>query len=133
MPRLEQIVFAIDKNHDAHIVSKFMRHMDTQRAMGKADSPMVQCIGAWTDLEGKTHMEPSYMVSTRDFDKHVRGSGYVDDQVCFLVIPGDTRQPCVLQFPDGTHEALRPMKKITSTEGVTDWTYVVETGEYFTC
>ena len=132
MPRLEQIVFAIDKNHDAHVVSKFMRHMDTQRAMGKTDGPIVQCIGSWTDAEGKVHMEPSYMVSTRDFDKHVKESGYVSNQVCFLAIPGDTSQPCALVFPDGTHEALGPMRKITSTEGVSNWTYVIETGDYFT-
>jgi len=132
MPRLEQIVFAIDKNYDAHTVSKFMRHMDTQRAMGRAD-PVVQCIGAWTGEEGETYMEPSYMVSTRDFDKHVKDSGYVDDQVCFLVIPGDTRQPCALRYPDGSREALSPMRKIASTQGVTNWTYVIETGGCFTC
>ena len=132
MSRLEQIVFAIDKNYDAHTVSKFMRYMDTQRAMGRAD-PVVQCIGAWTDEEGETYLEPSYMVSTCDFDKHVKDSGYVDDQVCFLVIPGDTRQPCALRYPDGSQEALSPMRKITSTLGVTNWTYVIETGGYFTC
>lgn len=133
MSYLEKVVFAIDNNADTHVVAKFMRLMDTKRVMGDMKGKMVQCIGMWTDGEGRRHMEPSYMVDARDYYEIVAPSGYVALQQCVLKVPGDTRQPCTLEFPGGLTFGLKPMREIDDTDGVTDWTYVIETGRYFTC
>jgi len=129
----EKVIFAIDGNTDTHVVAKFMRLMDTKRVMGDMQGTMVQCIGAWTNDDGKVVMEPSYMVNADDYYQIVKPSGYVDHQECVLKVPGDTRQPCSLEFQGGLTLGLNPMKQIDSTDGVTDWTYVIETGRYFTC
>lgn len=129
----EKVIFAIDGNTDTHIVAKFMRLMDTRRALGDLQGRVVQCIGSWTDGDGKVVMEPSYMMDAKDYYQYVQPSGYVDHQDCVLKVPGDTRQPCSLEFQGGLTLGLKPMKQIDSTDGVTDWTYVVETGRYFKC
>jgi hypothetical protein len=129
----EKVIFAIDGNTDTHIVAKFMRLMDTRRALGDLQGRVVQCIGMWTDGEGRRHMEPSYMVDARDYYQIVKPSGYVDHQECALKVPGDTRKPCTLEFPSGVTFGLKPMREIGGPDGVTDWTYVIETGRYFTC
>tara|TARA_R110002153_G_scaffold13774_1_gene50924 strand:- start:360 stop:758 length:399 start_codon:yes stop_codon:yes gene_type:complete len=131
--RLEKVIFAIGNNSDLHTVAKFTRLMDTARAMGDLQGSVVSCIGHWTNNDGSADLEPSYMMDKVDYDKFVVPSGYVDGQVCVLLIPGDTRQPCSLSFSNGDRHALKPMRRIQSTVGVTDWTYVIATGEYFTC
>lgn len=127
----ETVIFAIDKGDDVHTQAKFLRHIDTLRAMGKLRGVFASCIGCY---EGE--MERSYMMLMTDFDKHVRNSGYVDDQETFLRVPGDVRQPCVLEYPDGQHAfTLGEMKRIHSSERhmYSGWTYVEKTGAYYVC
>lgn len=122
---LEKVVFAIDDNWNVHTVAKFLRHVDTLRAMGKI-KPVVQCIGNWENV-----LEVSYMMDLKDFDKHVVPFGFVDGQECVLVVAGDTRQPCHLRFPTGHTVIVGPMVEIDGPTG--NWTYVPATNKYFTC
>lgn len=130
---LEKTVFAIDNNIDTHTAAKFLRHVDTNRAMGKLKGSIVHCIGSWTDDDGYTHLEPSYMMDSVDYYAVVAESGYVDKQVCVLKVPGDTRQPCSLEFSNGYSQCLGPMRETKAPHKVESWTYVQETGKYFTC
>jgi len=130
---LEKTVFAIDDNIDTHTVAKFLRHVDTHRAMGRLKGAVVHCIGSWTDDEGWTHLEPSFMMDSEDYNAFVVNSGYVDNQLCVLKVPGDTRQPCSLRFKNGYRQALGPMRETKSPHKADSWTYVQETGKYFTC
>lgn len=129
----EKVCFAIDNNTDTHIVAKFLRLMDTRRALGDLHGEVVQCIGMWSDDDGKQYLEPSYMMDARDYYEYVEPSGYVDSQECVLRVPGDTRQPCSLDFKDGSTIGLTPMKEIRGPVFAFDWTYVIATGKYFTC
>ena len=122
---LEKVVFAIDNNTDTHVVAKFLRHVDTLRAMGTI-APIVQCIGNWENV-----LEVSYMMDLKDFDKHVLSYGFTREQECILVVAGDTRQPCHLRFPDGSTKSVGPMVEIDGPIG--NWTYVPATNKYFTC
>lgn len=122
---LEKVVFAIDNNTDVHAVAKFMRQVDTLRAMNKI-KPVVQCIGMWENV-----LEASYMMDRVDYNTHIAGNGYADRQECILVVAGDTRQPCHLAFPDGTTVSVGPMVEIAGPVG--NWTYVPATNKYFTC
>lgn len=126
----EKIIFAIDNNNDLHTVAKFMRHIDTCRAMGTLKGNFTQCIGYWEGI-----LEVSYMMNKDDYERLVVTLGYTKDQECVLAVPGDVRQPCSLVSPD-----LRSfvgnagkMIEIDGPEGHNAWTFVPVTGKYFTC
>lgn len=127
---LETVIFAIDKSDDVHTQAKFLRHVDTLRAMGKLRGVFASCIGSY-----KGDMERGYMMLMTDFNEYVRKSGYVDNQESFLRVPGDVRQPCVLEYQDGQAEVLRPMERIHASERhlYAGWTYVEKTGAYYIC
>jgi len=124
---LEYVIFAIDGGQNLHKRKKFMHYVDTSRAMSTI-STVHQCIGMW---EGK--LEVSYMMLAKDYESHVQGREYVKHQACVMRVPGDTRQPCVLEFTDGTSVSIGVMREVTSEEAMTfpAWTYVEETGKYF--
>jgi hypothetical protein len=127
---LNKIIFAIDDNTDVHAVAKFMRHIDTARAMGNLKGSFVQCIGCY---EGQ--LEPSYMMDERDYRALVDEKHYVEYQDCILHVPADTRQPCTLEYPDEEHRlVLAPMREVTAAEAMQcrAWTYVQATNKYFT-
>ena len=123
----ETVIFAIDLPHDTHTQARFLRHIDTQRAMGKMTGLFASCIGCY---EGR--LERNYMMLAVDYNKFVRDSGFVDYQECILRIPGDTRQPSRLEFKDNSCIPLGPCRKVSSMpEG--DWTYVEATDSYWVC
>lgn len=123
---LAMVIFAIDKSSSVHQQAKFLRYVDGLRAMGKLIGGVHQCIGAWGGI-----IERSYMMNLADFDKYVRHSGFVDAQEAFLHVPGDTRQPCVLEYPSsGSREVIGPMRRVTKPSGHA-WTYVEATETYF--
>lgn len=127
--QLASVLFAIDNSHNIHQQAKFLRYVDTLRAMGKLVGGVSQCIGSYNDT-----LERSYMMFLVDFDKHVRNSGFVSKQESFLHVPGDTRQPCVLEYQaSGTREALNPMSELSDGYSGMNWTYVESTGKYYVC
>jgi hypothetical protein len=119
---MEKTIFSIDKPYDLYTVSKFNRHLDTLRAMGKLKGEVEMCIGKW---EGK--LEPSYRVLTVDFEKHVLPSGYLDGQKCFMRISSDLRQPAILDWR-GVREALKPISVGNGSEQF--FTYVIKDDVY---
>lgn len=122
---LEKIIFAIDDDKNLHNVAKFLRHVDTQRAMGNI-KPVVQCIGSW-----RNYLEKSYMMDLVDYNEYVKPWGWAVQQECVLIVPGDTRQPCTLQFASGQTRSVGPMVQTDVPTG--NWTYVIETDKYFYC
>ena len=128
MAHLNKVIFAIDNNTDTHTVAKFLRYMDTVRAMRKMNGTVTHCIGYWEGI-----LEPSYMMDEIDYNAFVKDSGFVDDQDCVLHVPGDTRQPCALVYPNYTDWCLGPMREVSASEAMkaNAWTYVQATGKYF--
>ena len=126
--QLNKICFSIDNNTNVHETAKFLRLMDTQRALNNMQGTIVLCIGSYDGL-----LEPSYIVNEKDFYDIVEPSGYVNTQDCVLEIPGDTRQPCTLKFYDGATYSVGPMKRVTKEEAASlrSWTYVQATEQYF--
>lgn len=127
---LETVIFSIDKAHDLHQQARFLRYLDTVRAMGGLRGHVGSCVGSYKGV-----LERSYMIPLVDFNNHVRDSGYVSQQESFLHVPGDVRQPCVLEYSDGSRESLGAMRQVTKDKvGDYDaWTYVEATGHYFVC
>ena len=125
---LEKVIFAIDNNTDTHTVAKFMRHIDTARAMNTLKGSFVQCIGYWNGI-----LEDSYMMDRRDYDRLVAPLGFTKEQDCILSVPADTRQPCALEFPNDKPLVVGRMVEVSNEEAKTleAWTYVPATGKYF--
>lgn len=124
---LESVIFAIDNDNDTHVVAKFMRHVDTLRAMGKIN-PIVQLIGCY-----KGQLENSYLIRADQFH-HVKE--YVKGQESVLHVPGDSRQPCVLEFvASGKRVSVGPMHKVGPDYAMTrnSWTYNPAADSYFVC
>lgn len=127
--KLAMVIFAIDKSHDVHTQAKFLRYVDGLRAMGKLLGGVSQCIGSYNGT-----LERSYMMLLVDFDKHIRNSGFVSEQESYLHVPGDTRQPCVLEYQSsGVREALGPIEELSDGYSGMNWTYVEVTGKYYVC
>ena len=126
-------IFAIDNDSDLHTVSKFMRHIDTQKAMGKMQGTMKPCIGSY-----KGKLEQSYIVSQEDFDKHVKPSGYVDKQESFLVIEDGHRGVTYGKLVYSNNDADQPLGVMRATPkdkalACEAWTYRQELDTYYVC
>jgi hypothetical protein len=122
---LERIIFAIDNDMDAHTNAKFLRHVDTKRAMMEMH-PMELCIGCY-----KGQLERSYMILAKDFH-HVLD--FIQNQESIMRVPGDTRQDCVLEFVEsGETVPLGPMRRVSAAIAMLHdaWTY--HNGEYYVC
>ena len=127
---MNKIIFAIDDNTDLHTVAKFMRHMDTCRAMNTLKGSFVQCIGCYNGV-----IEPSYMMDERDYRQLVESYSYASGQESILHVPGDVRQPCTLEFVGGEPRlSLGAMHEVSAAKAMqcNSWTYVMATNKYFT-
>jgi hypothetical protein len=121
--RLEKAIFEIDDDKNLHTVAKFLRHVDTLRAMGKIN-PVHQTIGSF---EGKLSM--SYMMDAKDLPLVY---DYIKEQDWILRVPGDTRQPASLETPKGRHvTTLGPLRKVSDPGKEPDWTYEPTTETYW--
>ena len=126
--KLERIIFSIDDYHNTHKLYKFLKFVDTERAMGKM-SPVVPLIGSY---EGK--LEYSFMCLAKDYSK-VESLGFTSNQNYVMRVPGDVRQSCDLEYKNGYREDIGPMREVSydvarASDG---WTYNTQTGKYFVC
>ena len=126
---LNKIIFAIDNDTNVHTVAKFMRHIDTARAMNTMKGAFIPCIGCY---DGE--LESSYMMDERDYRRIVEPLGFTADQDCIMHVPAHPRQPCTLEYPTGGTQSIGAMREVTALEalGLTAWTYVIETNTYWT-
>jgi hypothetical protein len=121
---LEHVLFAIDDGDDLHTQAKFLRHVDTLRATSKMKGIMYSGIGCYNGVP-----ERCYMVLGVDFDNHFNNLDYLKDQECVLRVPGDTRQPCTIQYPSGKIHSVGPMLCYNDTVPQGDYTYM--NGKYW--
>jgi len=129
--KLERVIFSIDQPHDLHVQAKFLRHLDTARAMDQLIGPVTLCIGSYQGV-----LEPSFMMYRSDFNKIVKPTEYIRNQESILTVPGDTRQPCTLEYLQEDHKVgLGPMREVEEHHlpHYDGWTYILQTGKYFTC
>lgn len=126
--RQECVLFSIDDVSNIHTNAKFMRHVDTLRAMNKLSGSVVMCIGKWDD-----RLEQSFLCEKKDFDKHFKG--FCANQFGWIVIPGDVKQPCTLWGPKGFKAAMKPMEKISAAtaHALEAYTYNPTTNTYWKC
>lgn len=122
---LEHVIFAIDNGDDLHTQAKFLRHVDTLRASEKMMGTLYSGIGSY-----KGSLERCYMVLATDYDRHLKSLDYLSGQESVLRVPGDTRQPCTLQFKGGDLQSIGTMRQVTDGS-IGDFTYI--NGKYWEC
>ena len=123
----ERVLFSIDNPHDIHEYARAVRKLSEFEAMGKI-AEVVPCVGSYYGA-----LEPSFMVLARDWEKVIRPMWFVEGQQTILRVPGDVRQPCVLEYIEsGARLSIGPLRQVTSASGLNSWTYVLETQQYFT-
>lgn len=84
---MKYTIFSIDNPNDWHTMAKFMRHVDSLRALSKLKGEVIQCVGMW---EGR--LEPSFLCRTDDFEDHVRSKGWCDNQEAVLQVSECNKQ-----------------------------------------
>ncbi len=119
------VVFAIDNGHDLHTMAKFLRHVDTQRALSKLTF-FKQAIGFF---EGK--YEHSFIMLEKDFEEFVKPLDFVKGQKCFLYIP--PKGECSLKYQDNMEVMLGFLyyKDFLNASMYDSWTYVIEDDIYW--
>lgn len=127
---MEYVVFAIDQGTETHSTAKFLRHIDTQRAMGNMHGNMVHAIGSW-----KGTLEPSYILCMKDYEEFVVPLGYTSGQESVMVTSQDTRQPARLLSPDLSEfiATMLPVREVSAEDAMhaSGWTYNLKTNKYF--
>ena len=126
---MKYTIFSIDGVTEVHALAKFMRHIDTQRVMGKMEGEMVQLIGSY-----KGALELSFILLTEDFEKHVKPYGFVSNQESVLLVSECNKQYAdLLYLQDGHREALGSLKDVSKDEAMKHdgWSYRPDLGTYW--
>lgn len=121
-----KVIFSIDDVANLHQLSKFLRHIDTHRAMTKMNGPFQLCIGSWEDK-----LEYSFIMDSQDFIKLVDNFGWTDNQeaIIYLYDDGD----CYIKYGPNEAEYLGAFVNVSEAEAKASkgWTYIMETDSYW--
>jgi hypothetical protein len=125
---MHHVIFSIDNVSDLHTKAKFLRYVDTLRAMNVLKGNVKLCIGMYKGI-----LEDSFIVRGDDFDKHIRLSGYVDKHESILHIRGKSML-CEFEFLSGGFDRAGRMLQVTANEAMTKtvWTYRPDLNIYWT-
>ena len=90
------VIFAIDNGGDLNTRARFLRHLDTLRAMGKLKHPEEVAEGVAKAFTYGFSLR--YRVATHDYLKHVQPHGWVNAQPGVITVGHDWRGQ--LETPD---------------------------------
>jgi len=131
---MQFVIFSIDNVDNLHTLSKFLRHMDTMRAMGKLKGSFRPMVGSYKGV-----LEYAFGCRKEDFDAHVQGFGFIDNQESVLELTvtnnGRTapRTLAKLVYSSGDVVSLGNFKEVTKgvAMGLDAWTYDPKVDVYF--
>jgi len=89
---MNSVIFSIDNPEDLHTKAKFLRFVDTLRALDKLSGNVILAIGCY-----KGDLEPAFIVKEADFYQHILPSGYLKNQESVLRV-GGSRMHCTLEM-----------------------------------
>lgn len=126
---MNYVIFSIDNAHELHAKAKFLRYVDTLRAMDKLQGNMVLAIGYYKGV-----LEPSFVMLEQDFDEFVRHRGFVDGQESVLHV-WDKRMFCELEYLNSTQldEHSHRLYEVSAEEALTSegFTYRPDLNKYW--
>lgn len=122
------VIFAIDNGSNLHEQAKFLRHLDTLRALQKLSAAPKCCVGFW---EGQ--LERSYIIPTEAYRDYVAPQGWVANQ--HSVVRVDDNGNADLMHPDLAVRMFNigRMHKVDAdvARKLDAWTFVEEEGQYY--
>lgn len=125
---MHYVIFSIDGVSDLHTKAKFLRYVDTLRAMNILKGNMKLCIGMYNGV-----LEDSFIIRGDDYNNHIRLSGYLKEQECVLHVRGKSML-CEFEYSGGEIEYAGRMLQVTASEAMTKsgWTYRPDLNIYWT-
>jgi len=126
---MKYTIFSIDNVSDLHSMAKFLRHVDTLRAMSQLRGNMIQCIGSY-----KGELEVSFMCRSDDFEAYILNSGYVDNQESILRVSECNKQYAELYFlAEQGRVSIGSLKSVdkATAMGHDAWTYRPDLNTYW--
>lgn len=123
---MNYVLFSIDNVHDTHTLAKFLRHFDTQVAMGKTRGYLEQCIGSY---EGS--LELSFICNEDDYRDFVVPFGATNHQKSVIIIQGYECWSCSYDLLIG--EYMGTVRAVTKKKALKSvgWTYRPNLDSYF--
>lgn len=97
-----RVVFSIDRCGDLKAVAHFLHYLDKLRALDKFTSNVVLGSGVW---EGQAEL--TINMDYYDFMNFVKGHKSMENQVCWLRVPYESKQPLYFEYPDGRLEEVK--------------------------
>lgn len=131
---MPKIIFAIDENgpQSFRTRARFLRHLDTLRAMGKLRDDPRTAIGHWVDPDTQVSwLEPSYVLDAEDFHEHVQPHGWVNGQKCVLSVDATSCAIVGLANRPGEVYPLGAFRCIGKVMPQGNWTRFDDTGEFW--
>jgi len=128
------VIFSIDNVTDVHTLAKFLRHMDTQKALGKMEGKMKTLIGSYLGV-----MEYSFLCNEADFNNHVATMGFTSGQESILKLTDTSngrtskRTFASLVYSSGDIAKLGEFKVVSKDDALSKdgWTYDPTNNQYF--
>ena len=124
---MNYVIFSIDNVHDLHTLSKFLHHVDVQRAMQRMQGEMKLCIGAYKGV-----LEQSFILNQPVFDAFVEGSEFLQGQESVLLVEDGHKGEMYASLwyldqglRDGEHVSLGLLKSVDKSVALAQdaWTY----------
>lgn len=125
---MHYVIFSIDNVSDLHTKAKFLRYVDTLRAMNYLKGTMKLCIGSYNGI-----LEDSFIIRKDDFEERIRSSGHIDNQESILHIRGKDML-CEFEYLNGGFDRAGRLVQVTASEAMTKsgWTYRPDLNIYWT-
>lgn len=125
---MHYVIFSIDNVSDLHTKAKFLRYVDTLRAMNYLKGTMKLCIGSYNGI-----LEDSFIIRGDDFERYIRSSGYLDNQESLLHVRGKG-MVCVFEYLVGGLDPAGRLVQVNASEAMTKsgWTYRPDLNIYWT-
>lgn len=118
-------IFSIDKWYDLRTLARFLRRLDEKRALGELKGDPKITIGQYLG-----EMEISILMATEDYNRWVKGTEYVKEQVCVLEVEEFPSFQAQLRYPDGTVEPKGELKPALPMD-MQDFTYRGDIKKFF--
>jgi len=125
------VVFSIDNVTEMRTLKRFLKVVDTAKAMKKMEGDMKLCIGSYKGV-----MEQSFIMRQDDFEAFVVPNGFVQNQESFLILEyghKDVVYASLLWNESKRHEPIGRMVEVSHKKALRQdaWTYRPDLNAYF--
>lgn len=121
-------IFSIDNVTDHRALSKFLHYMDKEKAVGRMNGNLIQCVGSY-----KGKLELSFIVNEADYKRHIEWSDWIKDQECVLSVTECNKAYATLIYSNGEKVGIGSLKSVDKETALAldAWTYRPDLDQYW--